>query len=371
MTDLDLADRRTIGRDGATRWLAGRRPASRDVDATVHSHGAQALAALIDAEQDKPVPNRTWLKAATATMADYAATADQTAAEVWTHGRRFTESAAFRRRAGYAVGPVAVPGFLEERQAIPDGMPQLITGRPSPAVAAIASRCTPYPAGRLSASYPRFVSELAPQPHEPETVKAEGALGLSIEEIVLPFVSVWVPISRHAYDDLGVMQAIVDNRLRRALGLAVDQAAAAALAADPDVPAADGADPAEAVRAAALDLNADGYNTLAVLADVATAAALHPADLPSGVDVLASKALDPGTLIVADLAGAVLLASRGDAVVLVTDSDADRFLKNELVLLAEAAVAPLITDPHAARRIGAEARRAAPAASKSRGHRAA
>ena len=55
---------------------------------------------------------------------------------------------------------------------------------------------------------------------------------------------------------------------------------------------------------------------------------------------------------------------------MVTDSHADRFLHNELVLLAEAAVAPLITDPHAARRIGAEARRAAPAP-KSRGHRAA
>ena len=280
MTDLDLADRRTIDRDGATRWLAGRRPASRDVDATVHSHGAQALAALIDAEQDKPVPDRAWLKAATATMADYAATADQAAAAVWTHGRRFTESAAFRRRTGYAVGPVPVPGFLEERQAIPDGMPQLITGRPAPSVAAIASRCTPYPVGRLSASYPRFASELAPEPHEPETLKAEGALGLTIEETILPYISVWVPINRHAYDDLGALQAIVDNRLRRALGLAVDQAAAAALAADPDVPGAEADDLAEAVRAAALDLNSDGYNTLAVLADVATAAALHPAELP-------------------------------------------------------------------------------------------
>jgi hypothetical protein len=370
MTDLDLLDRLTINRDGATRWLAGRRPASRDLAATVHSQGAQALAGLIDAERAKPAPDRAWLKAATSAMADYAATADQAAAEVWTHGRRFTESLAFRQRAGFAVDPVAVPGFLEERQAIPDGMPQLITGRPSPAVAAIASRCTPYPVGRLSTSYPRFRSELAPEPHEPETIKAEGALGLSIEEIVLPFLSVWVPISRHAYDDLGALQAIVDNRLRRALGLAVDQAVAAALAADDDVPGAAAADPAEAVRLAALDLNSDGYNTLAVLAAPADAAALHPADLPSGVDVLASKALDPGTLIVADLAGAVLLASRGDAVVLVTDSDADRFLHNELVLLAEAAVAPLVTDPHAARRIGAEARRSAPAP-KSRGHRAA
>ena len=287
------------------------------------------------------------------------------------HGAAFTGSPAFRRRTGLTTDAVALPGFLEERQAIPDGMPQLITGRPRPAVAAVASRCTPYPVGRLSASYPRFASELAPEPHEPETVKAEGALGLTIEDVILPFISVWVPISRAAYDDLGALQAIVDNRLRRALGLAVDQAVAAALAADPDVPDADTADPAEAVRLAALDLGADGYNTLAVLASPADAAALHPADLPGDLTLLASRALEAGTLIVADLAGAVLLASRGDPVVMVTDSHADRFLHNELVLLAEAAVAPLITDPHAARRIGAEARRAAPAAPKSRGHRAA
>jgi len=347
-------------------------------DAAVATSVSRNLAALIDRERGKGA-DPAWLRAAEASMTGWDGKARDANAALMRqiadapaapgHGAAFTSSPAFRRRTGLTTDAVALPGFLEERQAIPDGMPQLITGRPSPAVAAVASRCTPYPAGRLSASYPRFASELAPEPHEPETVKAEGALGLSIENVILPFISVWVPISRAAYDDLGVMQAIVDNRLRRALGLAVDQAVAAALAADPDVPAAAATDPAEAVRLAALDLGADGYNTLAVLASPADAAALHPADLPGDVTLLASRALEAGTLIVADLAGAVLLASRGDPVVLVTDSDADRFLRNELVLLAETATAPLVTDPHAARRIGAEARRSAPAP-KSRKHAA-
>ena len=351
-------------------------------DARTATTAGRSLAELIDRERAKgAAADSTWLRAAEASAAEWDGKARNAnaalirqiadAPQAPTHGVAFTSSPAFRKSDGLATGPVALPGFLEERQAIPGGMPQLITGRPAPSVSPVASRCTPYPVGRLSASYPRFASELAPEPHEPETVKAEGALGLAIEQTIIPYVSVWVPISRAAYDDLGSLQAIVDNRLRRALGLAVDQAVAAALAADPDVPAADAADPAEAVRLAALDLGADGYNTLAVLASPADAAALHPADLPGDVTLLASRALEAGTLIVADLAGAVLLASRGDPVVMVTDSDADRFLKNELVLLAETATAPLVTDPQAARRIGAAARRAAPAAPKSRGHRAA
>jgi hypothetical protein len=351
-------------------------------DARVATSAGRSLADMIARERAKgAAADRTWLRAAEASAADWdgrartanAALIRQIAGAPGApgHGAAFTSSPAFRNSGGLTTGAVALPGFLEERQAMPDGMPQFVTGRPAPAVAPVASRCTPYPVGRLSASYPRFASELAPEPHEPETVKAEGALGLSIEDVILPYISVWVPISRHAYADLGVLQAVVDNRLRRALGLAVDQAVAAALAADPDVPDVDTADPAEAVRLAALDLGADGYNTLAVLADVATAAALHPADLPGDLTLIASRALDPGTLVVADLAGAVLLASRGDPVVLVTDSDAERFLRNELVLLAEAAVAPLITDPQAARRIGAEARTAAAPAPKSRRHRAA
>jgi hypothetical protein len=370
MTDLDVTDRRIINRDGATRWLATRRASrDRDLEAITASRGAQGLARLIDAERAKPAPDRIWLESATRALAREVSTADQ-AAEVWTHGRRFTESPAFRQRAGLAVDPVAVPGFLEERQAMPDGMPQLITGRPAPEVAVVASRCTPYPLGRLSASYPRFTGQPAAEPHEPETVKAEGDLGLAIESTVIPYLSVWVPISRHAYDDLGVMQALVDNRLRRALGQAIDKSVAAALAADPGVPADDAADLAEAVRLATLDLGADGYNQPTVLASPADAAALHPADLPPGADLLASRALEAGTVIVADLGAAVLLASRGDAVVLVSDSDSDRFLRNELVLLAEAAVTPLITDPQAARRIGTAARTAAPAPPKSRRHAA-
>ena len=166
------------------------------------------------------------------------------------------------------------------------------------------------------------------------------------------------------------------GRLRRALGLSLDDRIAGQLDADDDIPDVPGDDMPAAVLAAIGQLAADGWaGNLAVIASPADypalgAAITHLAAL--GVDALLPSAqLPDGAAIVADLNAAVLLRVVGGASVMVADSHAAMFLENRLVILAEQRVASAVSDPWAARRATTTAGTARTVAPKSRGHRAA
>lgn len=150
-------------------------------------------------------------------------------------------------------------------------------------------------------------------------------------------------------DDHALLAAMVDTRLRRALGLALDNAIVDLVADDDDIPAA------ASILAAVGALMAEGHGDLT--------AVLHPDDLGDvgtvadltglGVGaILASAQLTAGTSLVGSLAAGVQLRTVGPARVLVSDSHADTFTKNELVILAEQRVAYGVCDPWALRLVG-------------------
>jgi hypothetical protein len=89
-----------------------------------------------------------------------------------------------------------------------------------------------------------------------------------------------------------------------------------------------------------------------VIGDTEALAGVDPAALPPGTVMLATASAD-GVVLVADLS-TVLLATRGTVQILISDSHVDDFIKNRLRLLAEVAALPLLTTPHAARRVAAE-----------------
>ena len=314
--------------------------------------------ASVNAMNARLASGKAAARAAMTRMGERAAAADaeraQLAARGW--GAQFTTLA---RRDGNTTALTPVPGYLLEERAepgpppLPPGWPQQLPGRPAPGISAIASRCSTLNAARLTVSWPRFTGDVTATAADPGELKTESGLTFTTEVTILPFLSTWIGVGRGIWDDLGVLQTLVNGKLRRGLGAAIDDAIAATLAADDGIAEAAGADLAEAVRAAVLDLGASGYGgPVTVLAGPAAAAAVHPADVPAGTTLIATRALPADVAIAADLAACVLFASKGDPAIMISDSNADQFTRNELTLLAEIPAAGLVTDPGAARRIG-------------------
>ena len=112
-------------------------------DAAVATTASRNLAALIERERGKGAEaDRTWMRAAEASMAGWDGQARNANAALMRqiadapaapgHGAAFTSSPAFRRRTGLTTDAVALPGFLEERQAHPRGDAAADHGPPEP-----------------------------------------------------------------------------------------------------------------------------------------------------------------------------------------------------------------------------------------------
>lgn len=356
-------------------------------DARVATTAGRGLAELIGRERAKgTAADPTWLRAAEASQAEWEGQARNANAALMrqiadapagppTWGQAFTASAAWRNRTGYVTTAARLDGYLEERSAplIPG------SGRAAAALAPIAARCGAIPAGPGAATVIRWGEPLRSAEQTEGDLKAAAGTPPATETIVAPTIGSWLPVDRSLLDDEALLGALIDGRLRRALGLSLDDRIAGQLDADDDIPDVPGDDLPAAVLAAIGALAADGWaGNLAVIAS--------PADYPAlgaaitylaalGVDALLPSAeLPDGAAIVADLNAAVLLRVVGGASVMVADSHAAMFLENRLVILAEQRVASAVSDPWAARRAtttARTARTAAPAAPKSRGHRAA
>lgn len=287
--------------------------------------------------------------------------AEERRARLLPWGDQFLHSAAWRDRTGYVThGRASVDRYLEERAitgADLDGGELVIPG-PSPLVAPIAARCDPRPASVGNATVIRWHGPQRPAAADEGQLKPGANLAPSLTPVSLPIVSYWVPVTRHVLDDHQQLAAIIDGRLRRGLGLDLDDRIAAALADDPDVATAGGPDLAGAIRNAVGALAANGYfgdvTVLVAPGDLAAAGSL--ADLPVlGVTaVIPTAGLTAGTAIAADLRAGVQVRYAGSAELLTTDSHAEQFIRNEITLLAEQRALGAVTDPAAAVRATAD-----------------
>lgn len=205
-------------------------------------------------------------------------------------------------------------------------------------------------------------TEIGPDPEA--QVVAEGALKpeatftLTPKTAALDTLAHWVQITRQALEDATYMRSLIETKLRRGILAKIQTDLAANLvAANAVIPdATDTTSLLNAIRGGIGVVEGNGYTPNAV--------ALNPADFVA-LDLQAQSALDPatrrqtfwglrpisvpqlpsGTAYVGDFAAGVTLFDRGSTSVFVSDSHADLFIRNILVILAEARVKSAVTDP--------------------------
>lgn len=165
-------------------------------------------------------------------------------------------------------------------------------------------------------------------------------------------------ITRQALEDIPRIQQIVEGALRGGVLRKIEDDTAAALVAA-TLPAVTGASLLEAIRVGIGTVQASGYSSPnAVLLNPADFADLDIAVMGAtvsgpvmgssfwGVRAIAVGAVPAGTAYVGDFKTGVTYFDRGAASVYMTDSHADFFLRNTLVILAETRGLPVVTQPN-------------------------
>jgi hypothetical protein len=168
------------------------------------------------------------------------------------------------------------------------------------------------------------------------------------------------PLSRQALEDVPQIQSIIEGALRggvfRSLEAGVIAALAAASAAGGIIPTVDGADMLYATRLGLATVQTAGYT-------VANAVIMNPLDFAAldvrvmeetvtgpipttrvwGLPVLVSADVVQGESWVGDFSTGVTVFARNAMGVFMSDSHADYFVKNLLVILAEQRALPAVT----------------------------
>jgi len=337
-----------------------------DVTADLARYGAANLARTLESGPDLGPGYR---RAAANTIRDLeerarTATRRETATRGW--GASFINSDAWRNRDGYITRtPCIVGGPLEERAAIgTDDLGALAELPPAPPMfAPIAARCDIRPAAPGNATTIRWSGPVRPRPVPEGDLKPDAGLTPAITPVILPFIAYWCGVTRQVLADHSQLAAIIDGRLRRGLGMSIDDQIATALADDDDITEASDGDLGAAIRVAVGQLAAAGYfgDTTVLISPEDLPAAGILGDLPLlGVTaVIPSAGLPAGTAITADLRAAVQVRYHGTARLSTTDSHAGQFLANEITLLAEQRALGAVADPAAAVKATAGATRTA------------
>lgn len=287
-------------------------------------------------------------------------------------GDLFTSSDAFRGYPGAGTSQrVTLPFELEERAAITVGgfpagaIPPFIY---TPAAYTYASPLLDV-VGKVttSANAVNWV-QWTPNPQAAasvvaeEAAKPEAVMTPSVASDTLDTYAHWKGITRQALEDIPQIRSIVENRLRQGLVVALEAAVATALGAA-TIPAATvpvGGTLLEAIRVGVATVQGAGYsNPNAVLLNPADWAALDIATIGNaggasgqagfwGMRAVAVPTVPAGTAYVGDFQTAVQLFTRSGAELYFTDSHADFFVRNVILLLAEIRALATVPDPAAA-----------------------
>lgn len=187
-------------------------------------------------------------------------------------------------------------------------------------------------------------------------LKPEATITFTPKSGVLDTIAHHVQITRQALSDASYMRSLIETKLRRGLARKVE-ADLVTLLNGATLQSAVNADMTKAIRIGIGMVEAAGYRPNAVV--------LNPADFASldvnamlesnggpdrrsnfwGLKPIAVPGVTAGVAIVGDFKEGVVLFDRGVSDVFVTDSHADNFLRNILVILAEGRYKSAITDP--------------------------
>jgi hypothetical protein len=180
-------------------------------------------------------------------------------------------------------------------------------------------------------------------------LKPEAELAGEIRAMPVETYAWYKGVTRQALDDIPMIRSIVDTQLRRGVIRRINFQAATALDSDTNIVTAGGAgdDLLAVIRLAMAMVEDNGYSANALLLNALDWAAFDVALLGLGTGVTGQRAfwglvpvpvpnVDPGTAYVGDMGEAVTFFDRQVTNVLMTDSHDDYFLRNKLVILAEA-----------------------------------
>jgi HK97 family phage major capsid protein len=279
-------------------------------------------------------------------------------------GQVFTDSEAFASYSGRGTSGTVKVAF-DTRASITTGefvIPPAIYTPPTPAKSSPLLSVIGHE--RVSSGAVDYLYWPPPDPTAP--VVAEGGLKPEANIVATPLSAVlqtyahWKGITRQALEDVPRLQSIVSGKLQNGLTLALEAAAAAALAADANIPpvAADATTGLlGGLRVGLAEVQSNGYSPNAALLNPADWASIDLALLAGtlngpvtnnsafGLRLIASSSVPVGTAYVGSFSDGVTLFDRGDASVYMTDSHADFFIRNTLVILAETRGVVTVTEP--------------------------
>jgi capsid protein len=297
------------------------------------------------------------------------------ALETRSWGDTFVESDAFRGYTGKGTsGIVEIPFPLEERAAItvgglPPGMlPPFVFTPPqftyaSPVLDVVGKVTTSSNAVQWIQwdPNPQAMASVVPE----EALKPEADMTPSVVGDSLDTIAHWKGITRQALEDIPQIRSTVEGRLRQGIIVALESAVASAIQAAPIPPvtgsAAGGDTLLGVIRQGIAEVQMNGYaNPNAVLLNPADWAAIDIGIMGGtlggptingsfwGIRPVAVASIPAGTAYVGDFSQAATLFSRGNVEVFMTDSHADYFIRNVLVLLAEIRALATVPEPQAA-----------------------
>lgn len=296
---------------------------------------------------------------------------EQRAPQGW--GDLFVASGAFANYRGAGTSErVEVPMGLEQRAAIESGdlgtaVPPYTYSRPaaatvSPLLDVVGKVTTSSGAVQWVNWTP--ATQAGPAVTPEGEAKPEAVMAPTVVPGALETYAHWKGITRQALEDVPQIRSVVEGRLRQGLVVALEGAIATAIGAAPIPPVTGSAAASDTllgvIRVGVGTVQAAGYQPNAVLLNPADFADMDIAIMggtlggPSvggsywGLRPIAVPGVPAGTAYVGDFQAAVQLFTRGNAEVYLTDSHADYFIRNILLLLAEIRALATVPDPAAA-----------------------
>lgn len=304
-------------------------------------------------------------------------------------GQRFVESEEFKAYKGRgSMVPIEFEGFLEERSAITletlgDLLQTQVVSGPStpPVLTPLLDAITRIPVSSNSVSYIKWgLPPEAGGPIAEGELKPEALIEPTPWEGALDTYAHWKAITRQALEDYAQIRAIVEGQLRAGLLRKIESVGGGVLA-NAELPSRTETDLLAGIRRAIADLqtigmapNAVGVNPLDYAEmdiDAATASNSGPTQFGPfwGLRPIPVPSIVKGQAVVGDFATAIQWYDRNTTGVYMTDSHADFFLRNLLVVLAEQRGKIDVVDPTALVRVttpeGEDAAAAAAAAKAS------
>lgn len=276
-------------------------------------------------------------------------------------GEQFVTSEAFRNYNGRgSSGEVLIEGYLENRAAITTetvDVPPYVFTQPgyqltTPLLNAIGK--VTVTAG--SVEWFTWGASNAQEVDEGE-LKPEATIDPTPHTSSLVTYAHWKAITRQALEDIPQVQSIVEGKLRDGLGNALEAAAAETLNASTQIPSVVNENLLAGIRQGIGEVQSHAYNPTAIVlnpadyADLDLAAAEGAGNGPVGwgsfwgVQAIASGAIPAGTVYVGDFKQGETWFDRNTTGVYMSDSHADYFVRNMLLILAEQRSVFAITEP--------------------------